>query len=180
MCMHKLSVAMLVMLFVSTDSIVSAEESPGLGQEVDTKTIAALDIAVLPNGDGLPEGSGTAAAGAAVYRQHCEACHGKEGKGGINDRLAGGQGSLTSKRPVKTVGSFWPYASTIFDFVRRAMPYQAPGTLSNDELYAVTAYLLYLNGIIGEQDELDAESLPRVEMPNREGFVWAYAPELDN
>lgn len=177
MCMHKLSVAMLATLLVS---IALAEEPPGLGREVDTKTIAALDIAVLPNGDGLPEGSGTAAAGVKVYRQHCQACHGKEGIGGINDRLAGGQGSLTSKRPVKTVGSFWPYASTIFDFVRRAMPYQTPGTLSNDELYAVTAYLLYLNGIIGEQDELDAESLPRVKMPNREGFVWAYAPELVN
>jgi len=174
MSMHKLSVAMLATLVIST---AAAEESPNLGQALDAETIARVDYAVLPNGDGLPEGSGTAVSGATVYRQNCMACHGEGGKEGNNHRLVGGHDSLASERPVKTVGSFWPYATTIFDYLRRAMPYQTPGTLSNDELYAVTAYLLYINGIIGERDIIDAESLSRVEMPNREGFVWDYTPE---
>jgi cytochrome c len=92
---------------------------------------------------------------------------------GINDRLSGGHASLSSRSPVKTIGSYWPYATTIFDFVRRAMPYTAPGSLSHDDVYALTAYLLYINDIVGEQDVMDAQSLPEVQMPNRDNFVWA-------
>jgi hypothetical protein len=92
----------------------------------------------------------------------------------VNDSLVGGHGSLATQRPQKTLGSYWPYATTIFDYVRRAMPLQAPGTLSNDEIYAVTAYLLFLNGIVGEDKEINSRTLPLVEMPNRDGFVWAY------
>ena len=151
-----------------------ADERPDLGVPVDAETLAATDFTVLPNGDGLPDGSGTAAGGAAIYQQHCLACHGEGGTGSVNDSLVGGHGSLATERPQKTVGSYWPYATTIFDYVRRAMPLQAPGTLLNDEVYAVTAYLLFLNGIVGEDKEINSRTLPLVEMPNRDGFVWAY------
>ncbi len=148
-----------------------ADESPGLGESVLANDLNALDVTVEPDGAGLPYGSGSAIEGAMVYQNHCFACHGKNGEDGINDRLAGGHGSLTTARPVKTLGSFWPYATTIFDYVRRAMPFQAPGTLSNDELYAVTAYLLFINDVIDENQMMNAESLPAVSMPNRDNFV---------
>ncbi|PYM68767.1 MAG: hypothetical protein DME03_23695 [Candidatus Rokuibacteriota bacterium] len=103
--------------------------------------------------------------------QKCQACHGEKGVGGPNDRLAGGQGTLASKTPVRTVGSYWPYATTVFDYVRRAMPFAQPLSLTDSEVYAVTAYLLNVNGIIGEQDVMNAETLPRVKMPNRDSFI---------
>ena len=159
-------------------SLLSAQlpgqESPELGEDVAATELAALDYVILPNGDGLPEGSGTAAEGAAVYQQYCFACHGEKGTGGSNDALSGGHGSLSSERPQKTVGSFWPYATTVFDYIRRAMPHQSPGILSHDELYAVTAYILFVNGIVGEDDDIDADTLPTVKMPNRDNFVWDY------
>ncbi len=151
-------------------------ETPELGEPLDPDAVAAVDFTVLPDGNGLPPGAGTAVEGAAVYRSHCLACHGESGEGGVNDALAGGHGSLTGPSPTKTVGSFWPYATTVFDYVRRAMPFQSPGTLTNDEIYAVTAYVLYLNGIVGEDQEMNAESLPVVAMPNRDNFVWGYPP----
>ena len=153
-----------------------AEESPGLGESVDAETLRQIDYTVLPDGDGLPAGSGTAEEGADVYLRHCLACHGEAGSGATNDALAGGHGSLAGESPVKTVGSYWPYATTIFDYVRRAMPFQSPGTLSNDEIYAVTAYLLHINDIIEEDFTVDAQSLPGVKMPNQAGFRWAYSP----
>ena len=154
-----------------------ADEAPDLGEAVDEAVLARVDHTILPDGDGLPDGSGTAADGAMVYQQNCLACHGERGTDGINDRLAGGHGSLVSIRPIKTVGSFWPYATTVFDYVRRAMPYQDPGSLSNDEIYAVTAYLLFVNDIVAEDKVIDAESLPLVKMPNRDGFAWDYTPQ---
>ena len=152
----------------------AAGDSPRLGEPIDAKTLSRLDYTILPDGNGLPGGVGTASQGAIVYERHCVACHGEGGSGGINDALVGGQGSLGAESPVKTVGSFWPYATTIFDYVRRAMPLQSPGILSDEEVYSVTAYLLYLNGIIDEDAILSSESLPRVEMPNRDGFVRGY------
>lgn len=163
-----------VAVLLSFFSAGLAEESPGLGESLSADEIAAVDYAILPDGDGLPEGSGTATDGAVVYQQYCLACHGDKGTGGINDALSGGHGSLTTDHPQKTVGSFWPYATTIFDYVHRAMPLQTPGVLSNDEVYAVTAYLLYVNDVIGENFEIDADTLPDVKMPNRDNFVWGY------
>jgi cytochrome c len=150
-----------------------AEGGPGLGREMSAAEVAAMDMVVMPDGEGLPPGSGNASSGAAIYQQHCVACHGQEGKDGVHDALAGGRDTIAGPMPNKTVGSYWPYATTLFDYIRRAMPYQSPGNLSNDELYAITAYVLYLNGILGESDTLDASSLPEVEMPNRDNFVWA-------
>jgi cytochrome c len=149
-------------------------ETPNLGQPATAGDVVAWDISVGPDGIGLPPGGGTAAKGAAVYEQKCQACHGAKGAGQANDRLVGGQSTLASKTPVRTIGSYWPYATTVFDYVRRAMPYIQPQSLSNDEVYALTAYLLYLNGIIGEQDEMNAQTLPKVAMPNRDNFIVVY------
>lgn len=164
------------MLVLLAAAGTAADETPGLGNVVDAADLARIDFTVLPDGDGLPAGSGTAVQGAAVYARHCLACHGQGGSGGVNDALVGGAGTLGSERPVKTVGSYWPYATTVFDYVRRAMPLTSPGVLSADETYAVTAYLLFLNGIVAEDAVMDAKTLPSVKMPNRDGFDRAYAP----
>jgi S-disulfanyl-L-cysteine oxidoreductase SoxD len=149
-------------------------ETPNLGRPATAAQIAGWDISVGPDGAGLPPGSGTAAKGAAVYEQKCQACHGATGAGQPNDRLVGGHGTLTSAAPVRTIGSYWPYATTVFDYVRRSMPYIQPQSLSDDEVYGVTAYLLNLNGIIGENDEINARTLPKVKMPNQENFIRMY------
>lgn len=172
MSMYKLAVILLG-ASIAADAVA---QSPGLGVPVDAETLASVDYTILPNGDGLPDGSGTAEKGAAVYKQHCIACHGDGGTGSVNDALVGGHGSLATSQPKKTVGSYWPYATTVFDYVRRAMPLQAPGTLSSDEIYAVTAYILFLNDIVAEEKVLNAETLPQIAMPNRDGFVWDYSP----
>ena len=151
-------------------------EGPNLGREATPAQIAGWDISAGPDGVGLPPGKGTAAAGAIVYEQKCQACHGAGGAGQPNDRLVGGQGTLASKAPVRTIGSYWPYATTVFDYVRRAMPYIQPQSLSNDEVYALTAYLLNLNGIVGDGDEMNAQTLPKVKMPNRDSFIVVYPP----
>ena len=148
--------------------------SPNLGVPATPEQIAGWDISIPPSGAGLPPGAGTAAQGAPIYATKCIACHGEGGQGGLNDRLVGGRGSLATPSAVKTVGSYWPYATTVFDFIRRAMPYQQPHSLTDDEAYALTAYLLYLNEIIGENDVMNADTLPRVRMPNRDGFVRVY------
>ncbi|NIP16003.1 MAG: c-type cytochrome [Pseudomonadales bacterium] len=146
---------------------------PNLGERATESFVRAVDITVMPDGSGLPAGSGNATKGRSVYLAHCAACHGATGTGGPNNRLVGGRGTLGSSQPIKTVGSYWPYATTLFDYVRRAMPYSVPGILSSDEVYSVTAYILHLNGIVGEDAELNATSLPGVAMPNRDGFTSA-------
>jgi cytochrome c len=152
----------------------AAQEGPGLGVPATPEQVAGWDISIGPDGAGLPAGSGTAAAGKAVYEAKCIACHGAEGAGQPNDRLVGGQGTMREAAPIRTVGSYWPYATTVFDYVRRAMPYVTPHSLTADETYAVTAYLLALNGVIGEAAVMDATTLPKVEMPNRANFDFAY------
>jgi cytochrome c len=141
------------------------------GRPATPQEIRLWDIDVRPDGQGLPDGSGTVARGKSVYTDNCEACHGQNGQGGIKDRLVGGQGTLATDAPVKTIGSYWPYATSLFDYIHRAMPYQAPGSLSIDDTYAVAAYLLSLNGILPADGKLDKATLPAIKMPNREGFV---------
>ena len=160
-------VLMAALIFVTR----TAFSGPNLGREVKPEEIAAWDITVPPDGSGLPPGSGTATEGGAVYFAKCAGCHGVKGVEGPADPLVGGIGTLVSKKPVKTVGSYWPYATTLFDYIRRAMPYNAPQSLSNDEVYAVSVYLLFLNGIIAPEVRMDAKTLPQVKMPNRDGFV---------
>ena len=149
-------------------------ESPRLGRRATPAEVAAWDLSIAPDGEGLPAGRGTAQEGARVYAAKCASCHGDKGEGRPNDRLVGGRGTLASKTPVRTVGSYWPYATTVFDYVRRAMPYGTPRSLTDDEVYAVTAYVLQMNGIIGERDEMNAQSLPRVRMPNRDNFIVVF------
>src|SRR5215471_13285686 len=151
----------------------SPSEGPKLGVPVTAAEIASWDISVGPDGAGLPPGKGTAAAGAAVYQAKCLACHGEKGAGKPSDQLVGGQGTLRDANAVRTVGSYWPYSTTLFDYVRRAMPYVAPQSLTPDELYSLCAYILFLNGVIGETDEMSATTLPKVKMPNRDNFVSA-------
>jgi S-disulfanyl-L-cysteine oxidoreductase SoxD len=147
-------------------------QTPNLGRPVAPEDLAAWDISIGPDGAGLPPGGGTPVKGEAVYIAVCQACHGEKGTGKPNDPLVGGQGTLTGEgMPVKTVGSFWPYATTLFDYIRRAMPLNAPKSLTGDQVYAVSAYILRLNGIIGDNDEMNATTLPAVRMPNRDGFV---------
>lgn len=153
---------------------LGGEEYDALGESVSQEQLDAAIFTVMPDGQGLPGGAGTAADGKAVYEQHCMACHGENGEGTLNDRLAGGRGTIDGPQPVKTVGSYWPYATTLFDYIRRAMPYNTPGSLDDDELYAVTAYVLHLNDIVGETERLDAASLPDVHMPNRDNFDRAW------
>ena len=152
-------------------SLVSLVHAYDFGRPAPIEEMKLWDIDVRPDGKGLPEGSGTVAHGKSVYEENCEACHGPNGQGGIKDRLAGGQGSLGTENPIKTVGSYWPYATTLFDYIHRAMPYQAPGSLSVDDTYAVAAYILNLNGILSSDGTLDRNTLPAIKMPNREGFI---------
>lgn len=153
-------------------------ESPNLGQPVTPGELAAWNLSIAPDGSGLPKGKGTAAEGKAIYALKCAYCHGANGEGGPSDRLVGGQGTLTSAQPVRTVGSYWPYATTIFDYVRRSMPLNNPQTLTSDEVYAITAYLLFANGIIGEKAVMDARTLPKVKMPNADSFFVVYPGNL--
>ena len=149
----------------------------GLGRAPTIEEIRAIDIGVTPDGQGLPPGSGTAEAGKKVFESRCVTCHGATAKEGPQDVLVGGQGTLNTGKPIKTVGSYWPYATTLWDYVNRAMPFDHPRTLPPNDVYSATAYLLYLNGIVGEHDVLDQTTLPRVRMPNRGGFVIDTRPD---
>ncbi|MCH7743613.1 MAG: cytochrome c [Proteobacteria bacterium] len=171
---------LLAFTLLGIASMSLAEKGPDLGIEATPAQVAAWDISIAPDGDGLPAGSGTTTQGAAIYAIQCIACHGRAGAGNPNDRLVGGHGTLGSSSPVKTIGSFWPYATTVFDYIRRAMPYTYSGTLTDDQVYALTAYLLFLNDIIDENDVMDAESLAKVQMPNRNNFVLAYPTNSDS
>ena len=146
-------------------AVAFAAESPNIGRMATPEEIASWDISIGPDGVGLPPGSGTPKQGEAVYAAKCVACHGEKGAGKPNDQLVGGLGTLPGDKPP------WPYATTVFDYVRRAMPYNESKSLTNDELYAVVAYILNLNGIIADNDTMDAQTLRKVKMPNRDGFV---------
>lgn len=152
--------------------------SYGLGTPVTPRQISGWNIDVAPDGKNLPPGSGTLAQGQQLYAAQCVACHGAKGEGGIGDRLAGGFGTLKDKKPVRTVGSYWPYATTLFDYIRRAMPLTAPQTLSDDEVYAITAYVLSLNGLWPDGQRADAQTLLKVRMPNVDGFVADPRPDV--
>lgn len=171
--------AVLVAVFTVNPIGAETPNPQHLGEPVSEAGLAGLNITVFPDGQGLPEGSGNAVGGESLYRMHCLACHGANGQNGINDALTGGIGTLTGNQPQKTVGSFWPYATTLFDYVRRAMPYNAPGSLDNDELYAITAYVLYMNNIISDKNIMNAKTLPAVVMPNRDGFSWPDNAEIN-
>jgi S-disulfanyl-L-cysteine oxidoreductase SoxD len=150
----------------------------GVGRAPTAEEVQAWDLTIPPDGQGLPPGSGTAALGKPIYTERCASCHGEKGEDPKYSRLVGGQGTLATARPITTIGSFWQYATTLWSYVRRAQPFDEPGSLTDDQVYAVTAYLLHLNSIIGEQDLMDAKTLPLVKMPNRDGFVPDPRPDV--
>ena len=167
------SLALAIAAMVVSGAVYAAERYD-FGRPATPAEIAGWDIDVSPDGAGLPPGRGDVRQGEAIFAAKCAACHGAHGEGKPMDRLVGGIGTLHDKKPEKTVGSFWPYATTLFDFVRRAMPLNAPQSLTPDEVYAVSAYVLFLNGIVAEDTTLDAGALAKIKMPNRDGFVSAY------
>jgi mono/diheme cytochrome c family protein len=162
----------MLRLFFLMASVVYAQKY-GVGRPAAAPDIAAKNYSVSARGEGLPPGGGSAKEGEELYVKHCSTCHGPKLQGDGEQgypAIAGGIGTLASPKPVKTVGSYWPYATGVFDYVRRAMPYDNPRTLKPDEYYAVTAYVLFVNGIVKQNERLDATSLPQVKMPNRDGF----------
>ena len=152
----------------------------GIGRSATPAEIAGWNIDIDRYGDNLPPGSGSVSYGREVFDRQCAACHGAEGEGGVGDRLVGGQGTLATPSPVKTVGSYWPYAPTLFDYIRRAMPQNAPQSLSNDDVYAVSAYMLDLNGLLPPDATLEAKMLRAIKMPNRRMFVGDTRPDVKN
>jgi S-disulfanyl-L-cysteine oxidoreductase SoxD len=149
-----------------------------VGQAATTEDITSWDIDIGPHGEGLPPGRGTVSQGAMIYAAKCAKCHGPTGSEGPMDRLVGGRQTLSTSSPVKTVGSYWPYATTLYDYIHRAMPFDAPQSLTADEVYAVTAWLLHQNGIIPQDAVMDSISLPAIQMPNRHGFVPDPRPDV--
>lgn len=168
----RLAVLALFVGVVAASAGAADVTAPRLGRPVSPAQAALWNRNVFPDGRGLPAGRGTVAQGAILFEARCVSCHGPGGRGASADELAGGTEPLTARTPDKTIGLYWPFATTLFDFTRRAMPMDAPGSLSDDEVYALTAFLLYANGVIGEADQMNSTSLPKVRMPNRDGFVW--------
>lgn len=178
-----ITTGLLLALSISAAKAQDANGRYGFGKAVQEAELAKY-FSIPADGRGLPAGSGKAADGAKVYANSCVACHGDKlegnpAKGIGGDKLIGGRGSLATKTPVKTVESYWPYSTTLFDYVKRAMPFNAPGTLSNDEVYSVVAYILSEAKIIKPTDVMDAKTLPKVAMPNRDGFISDPRPELE-
>jgi len=171
--MRTLSVALVFAL-----GLCAQTSRYGVGRVPGAEEIRGLGPTVAPDGTGLPEGSATAVEGRELFAQKCAKCHGEKAEGDVGPALVGGQGTLATPKPRKTVGSFWPHAPVVWDYVHRAMPFNQPGVLSHREVYAVVAYVLFLNGIIGEKDVMDAKSLGKVRMPNRDGFVPDPRPDV--
>lgn len=169
--------AMLALLLVLASGAASGE-TPNLGKPIGEAEIAPWDLSIMPDGTGLPAGSGTAAQGAKIYAEQCSACHGDNGKGTEHGAAVVGGPPRASLDGGKTIRNYWPYATTLFDFIRRAMPYPQPNSLSSDEVYALTAYILSLNQLIGENDTMNAQTLPKVQMPNRDGFITRFPERI--
>jgi cytochrome c len=167
----------IVLITFALGSSYALAQTPHLGTPITESDIAAWNIDILPDGTGLPPGSGTVAEGADIYAIKCALCHGVNGEGGISLALIGGQPLTNGIDTGKTIGNFWEYATTIFDYTRRAMPWLTPRTLSDDEVYALTAYMLSINGVIDDDEVMNAATLPQVQMPNRDGFIVRF-PEL--
>ncbi|SEG40780.1 cytochrome c [Methylobacterium sp. 190mf] len=178
MAMRRFGRLVGVALMIGSAGGALSAERYGIGRPATEAEISAWDIDVDRDGRKLPPGSGNIAHGRDVFEAQCTSCHGARGEGGTGERLVGGQGTLASTRPVKTVGSFWPYAPTLFDYIRRAMPMNAPQSLSDDDVYAVSGYVLYLNGLVPDGTVLDARSLAAIRMPNRDGFVPDPRPDV--
>jgi cytochrome c len=157
-----------------------AQSPYGIGRTATPSEIAGWNIDIGRDGSNLPPGSGSVSHGREVFEQQCSGCHGAKGEGGVGDRLVGGQGTIATAKPIRTVGSYWPYAPTLFDYIRRAMPQNAPQSLGNDDVYAVSAYILNLNGLFPADATIDAKALAAINMPNRSMFTGDPRPDVKN
>jgi mono/diheme cytochrome c family protein len=176
MSMRKFAIGAAALVFACGAGIALAE-GPNLGKPITPSDLSAWDINILPDGTNLPAGNGKAADGAKIFADKCSACHGDSGKGGIAGQLVGGP-PKASLDGGKTIANFWPAATTLFDYIRRAMPYTQPRSLSDQEVYALTAYLLAANKLIGENDEMNQTTLPKVQMPNRDNFIIRFPDRI--
>ena len=179
MSMHRTLIALMLTLGVGSGTAVA--QSTGLGKPISEADIKQWDISIMPDGRGLPAGNGSPAQGAKIYAEKCIACHAEGGRGGV----APGAGPLVGGAPLtngietqKTIANYYPYATVLFDYIRRAMPFNTSRTLDDNEVYALTAYLLSLNKLIGENDVMDAKTLPQVKMPNRDNFILPYPDRI--
>lgn len=165
------SLVPMIALAASTAAWAQAP-SYNIGRSPTKEEIKVWDIAIGPDGKELPPGSGTAKQGAEIFAKKCAACHGPTAEGSqLAPRLLGGQGTINTPQPVRTIGSYWPFATTVWDYINRAMPPGQGGSLSANEVYALTAFVLFRNNVVQESQILDAKSLPKVQMPNRNGFI---------
>ena len=177
MSTRKLTLLVAAFLLAATGSVSNAE-TPHVGKPIDEASIAYWDISILPDGTGLPKGSGTSTQGAPIFAEKCSACHGDNGKGGVANAVVEERKIEGISASQKTIKNFWPYATTIFDFIRRAMPFSQPRSLSDDEVYALTAYILAENKLIDPKDVMNAETLPKVKMPNRDNFIIRFPDRI--
>jgi mono/diheme cytochrome c family protein len=180
MRMRDLCIAGCTLLALAGATRAQTPGAYGIGRTATPAEIAGWNIDVDRDGNNLPPGSGSVSHGHEVFDQQCAACHGAKGEGGLGDRLVGGQGTIATPKPVRTVGSFWPYAPTLFDYIRRAMPQNAPQSLDANDVYAVSAYILNLNGLLPADATLDARTLSAIKMPNRGMFVGDPRPDVEN
>jgi mono/diheme cytochrome c family protein len=180
MPMREFRIAAFVVFALACATPAQAQNPYGIGRPATPAEIAGWNIDIDRYGDNLPPGGGSVSRGQEVFDQQCAACHGTKGEGGVGDQLVGGQGTLATKRPVRTVGSYWPYAPTLFDYIRRAMPQNAPQSLSSDDVYAVSAYVLNLNGLFPADGTLNAKTLSAIKMPNRSMFTGDPRPDVKN
>jgi len=162
----------LLLLALAAAALLAQSPKYGVGRAPTPDEIREWSISIGPDGKGLPEGHGTAVQARDTYANRCVKCHGDKGQG-REDAPA-----IAGARPLRTVGSYWPYATTLFDYIRRAMPFDRPGTLATDQVYSLTAYVLYLNGLVKDTDVIDARTLPKIQMPNRNGFVKDPRPDV--
>jgi len=177
---HEFRIAVLALVALAATSPARAQNRYGIGRAATPAEIAGWNIDIDRDGHNLPPGGGSVSHGKEVFDTQCASCHGAKGEGAVGDRLVGGQGTLASAKPVKTVGSYWPYAPTLFDYIRRAMPQNAPQSLSSDDVHAVSAYILNLNGLVPADAVLDAQALAAIRMPNRAMFVGDPRPDVKN
>jgi S-disulfanyl-L-cysteine oxidoreductase SoxD len=180
MPMLKSALAAIVLTALASSACAETPTLYGIGRPATSAEIAGWNIDIGRDGSNLPAGSGTVSHGREVFEQQCSACHGEKGEGGVGDRLVGGQGTVATAKPIKTVGSYWPYAPTLFDYIRRAMPQNAPQSLSNEDVYAVSAYILNMNGLLPADATLDAKTLSAIRMPNRDMFTGDPRPDVKN
>jgi mono/diheme cytochrome c family protein len=177
---RELYIPAVALLALACATAAQAQGAYGIGRVATPAEIAGWNIDIDRDGNNLPPGGGSVSHGRQVFDQQCASCHGPKGEGGLGDKLVGGQGTLATPKPVRTVGSYWPYAPTLFDYIRRAMPQNAPQSLSNDDVYAVSAYILNLNGLLPAEATLDAKTLSAIKMPNRSMFVGDPRPDVEN